>query len=134
MQNYKPFDEVYKGNESALEVAGEFLRKRIQYLDIREWVQTSDLYVNEIGDIFYVDFYKHHEQIEEGHGMHDVGWDEPEAYHPFLTKKEFDMKVAEYDASFDDEAADDLKPWQWIVVLSLLVVAVWAIMWIVIPQ
>ena len=131
-KNYRRFGEVFKDDDS-IEVVAEHLRKRKEYLDIREWVEMSDLFVDAEGNIYYVEVWNHTPQIEEGHGFHDVGTDEPEEYLLFLSSENYFelMKQAEID---EDEAKDDLKPWQWIVLLSFILIAVWAIMWIVIPQ
>lgn len=79
----KPITTMYADREyDAIE---NFLALRKKYLDIREWVTMEDLYVNEFGDVFYVELYNTEYTREEGHGQHDlIDHQEPMQYHLLL--------------------------------------------------
>lgn len=121
----KPILTVYKDQEyNAIE---NFLDLRKKYLDIREWVTMQDLYVNEFGDVFYVELYDTEYSREEGHGQHDViGHQEPMQYHLLLNAGGVKREVELHEELDDDKEPSKLV---WAVMFLALGLLGWILLY-----
>lgn len=123
----KPFSTVYYDGE--YDVVENYLNGLKKVLRVREWVTMDDVYIDERGDIYYVELYDNEYDREEGHGFHDVlKSSTPVEYILFLT-------VAELESLLATKEEEDEEPsrFVWLLVLLGLVLLTWAFMWIAVP-
>jgi len=123
----KPFNTVYYDGE--YEVVEDYLNGLKKVLRIREWVTMDDVYIDERGDLYYVELYDTEYSREEGHGFHDVlQSSEPKEYILFLTVAELESLLANR-----EEKDEEPSRFVWLLVLLGLVLLTWAFMWIAVP-
>lgn len=124
-------------NDVEYEVVDLFLSVRKKYLDIREWVEMQDLYVNEMGDIYYVELYNTEYRTEEGHGRHEViDSQEPVEYKILLSGEYFRHLVEDRRREIMQEEAEEVEPSKlaWAVIFVSLILLAWVFLWVVQPQ
>lgn len=114
---YRELTTKYTGEE--YETIAQVLEERKSVYGIREWVEMQDLYVDEKGDVYYVELYNTTYSREEGHGFHDVvDSQEPLEYALFMTADEVVLTTKKYVEQLEAE------PWPLIVKVGLVAVAV----------
>lgn len=132
MKNYIPFTKVYKSDDE-YEIVCEVLNKRKESLRIPAWVEMEDVYVDDQKDLFFVELYNTEYSREEGHGFHDVpGASVPVAYEHFMSREYFAALKGDYQQSVEDEdEGPRMQPAHAILAVSMILVLVWAAMWII---
>lgn len=132
MKKYIPFTKAY-AEDNDYEIVCEVLNKRKESLRIPSWVEMDDIYVDDQKDLFFVELYNTEYSREEGHGFHDVpGASVPVVYEPFMSREYFAALRSDYQQSVDeDEEEPKMKPAHAILAASMIIVLVWAAMWII---
>lgn len=141
MKKYIPFTKAYAGDND-YEIVCEVLNKRKESLRIPSWVEMEDIYVDDQKDLFFVELYNTEYSREEGHGFHDVpGVSVPVSYERFMSREYYERFMSrEYLSSLRKEYAEceeevkeetRMKPAHAILAASMIIVLVWAAMWIV---
>lgn len=132
MKKYIPFTKVY-AEDNDYEIVCEVLNKRKESLRIPSWVEMEDIYVDDQKDLFFVELYNTEYSREEGHGFHDVpGASVPVSYERFMSREYLSHLRSEY-AECEEEVKEEarMKPAHTILAASMIIVLVWAAMWIV---
>lgn len=122
----KPITTMYADRE--YDVIEAFLNLKKKYLDVREWVTVDDLYVDEHGDVYYVELYDTEYSREEGHGQHDViGHQEPKEYKILVTCET--IKYATQSGAVEVEEEKEPSKLVWALMFLVLSLMAWVLLY-----
>lgn len=107
------------------------LNQRKKFLAVREWVTMDDLYINDKGDVYYVELYNAEVSKEEGHGMHDVIIHTPQEYIHFLDHNEVKEVIGSYLEIYEDKEPHAIV---WFAMFILLSALAWLFLYVTQPR